>query len=138
MGYHQGRLFDHVHLRVSDVESSKRFYRAALDALGLAGAYGEGDGFFYADELWVDRAGAQVSRVHLAFQASDKAAVDRFYEAALNAGGRDNGPPGLRSYHSSYYAAYVLDPDGNNIEAVWQGPTDRSAPSVFVEHKQPA
>jgi catechol 2,3-dioxygenase-like lactoylglutathione lyase family enzyme len=138
MGYHQGRLFDHVHLRVADVAASMRFYRAVLDTLGLTDAYGEGDGFFYADEPWVDRAGAEASRVHLAFQANDKAAVDRFYEAALNAGGRDNGPPGLRSYHSSYYAAYELDPDGNNIEAVWQGPTDRSAPSVSVERRQPA
>jgi catechol 2,3-dioxygenase-like lactoylglutathione lyase family enzyme len=133
MGYHQGRLLDHVHLRVADLEASKRFYRAALEALGLGGAYDDDSDYFSADELWVDRADGEVSRVHLAFQANSKAEVDRFYEAALNAGGRDNGPPGLRSYHSAYYAAYVLDPDGNNIEAVWQGPTARSAESVFIE-----
>jgi catechol 2,3-dioxygenase-like lactoylglutathione lyase family enzyme len=134
MGYHQGRLLDHVHLRVADVEASKRFYRAALEALGLAGACDEGAGYFCADELWVDRADGEVSRVHLAFQAKSRAEVHRFYEAALKAGGRDNGPPGLRSYHSTYYAAYVLDPDGNNIEAVWHGSAVRSAASVFVEH----
>ena len=133
MGYHQGRLVGHVHLRVADLDASMRFYRAALDALNLAEAYGEGDGYFYADELYVDVAEAQVSNVHLAFQAGSKAEVHQFYEAALKAGGRDNGPPGPRKYHGAYYAAFVLDPDGNNIEAVWHGPTNRSAESVFIE-----
>jgi predicted lactoylglutathione lyase len=135
MGYYQGRLLDHVHLRVADVEVSKRFYQAVLEALDLAGAYGEGDGYFYADELYVDRADSQVSHVHLAFQANSKNAVHQFFEAALKAGGRDNGAPGLRSYHSAYYAAFVFDPDGNNIEAVWQGPIVRSVESVFIERK---
>ena len=133
MRYHQGRLIDHVHLRVRDVEASKRFYRAALDALGLAGAFGEGDGFFHADELYVDRADGDTSRVHLCFQAKSRSAVDAFHAAALTAGGRDNGGPGLRSYHPGYYAAFALDPDGNNIEAVWHGQTRRSADSVSVE-----
>jgi catechol 2,3-dioxygenase-like lactoylglutathione lyase family enzyme len=133
MQYHQGRLFDHVHLRVADVEASKRFYRAALEALGLTDSFGEGDGYFYADELYVDRADAQPSRIHLALQAKSQSAVEKFHEAAVQAGGRDNGPPGLRSYHPAYYAAFVLDPDGNNIEAVWHGPTTRSADSVSVE-----
>jgi predicted lactoylglutathione lyase len=70
--------------------------------------------------------------VHLAFQAADKAAVEQFYKAALAAGGRDNGAPGERKYHPGYYAAFVLDPDGNNIEAVWHGPAQRSAESVEV------
>ena len=135
MRYHQGRLLDHVHLRVADVDASKRFYRAVLEALGLADAFGEGDGYFYADELYVDRADAAVSCVHLAFQASSKEAVDRFHAAALQAGGQDHGAPGLRSYHSRYYAAFVLDPDGNNIEAVWHGPVTRSAESVLIERK---
>ena len=133
MRYHQGRLLDHVHLRVTDLEASKRFYRAAIEALDLAESFGEGAGYFYADELYVDRADAQPSRLHLAFQARSRAAVERFHDAALKAGGRDNGPPGLRSYHSGYYAAFVLDPDGNNIEAVWHGQTVRSADSISVE-----
>jgi catechol 2,3-dioxygenase-like lactoylglutathione lyase family enzyme len=133
MSYHQGRLLDHLHLRVADLGASKRFYCAALDALGLSHAYSEGVGFFRADELYVDQADGQVSHIHLAFQANSSEAVDRFYEAALDAGGRDNGAPGIRSYHSAYYAAFVLDPDGNNVEAVWQGPATRSAKSVVIE-----
>lgn len=69
----------------------------------------------------------------MAFQASDREAVHRFHEAALAAGGRDNGAPGERPYHPGYYSAYALDPDGNNVEAVHHGPTRRSADSVVVE-----
>lgn len=133
MSYHYGRLIDHLHLRVADVERSKRFYRAALEALGLADAYGEGEGYFYADELYVDRAESNVSSVHLAFQAKSMAQVQAFHAAAIGAGGTDNGSPGPRKYHANYYAAFVLDPDGNNVEAVWHGNADRSAESVFVE-----
>ena len=68
--------------------------------------------------------------LHVAFQAPDRATVDRFYEAAIAAGGRDNGPPGERDYHPGYYAAFVLDPDGTNVEAVYHGPVERSAASV--------
>jgi catechol 2,3-dioxygenase-like lactoylglutathione lyase family enzyme len=132
MEFHRGRLFDHVHLRVSDVQASKRFYRAVFAALGLPDVVVEGKGFFYADELFVDRADGPVSRVHLAFQAQDREIVKAFHQAALNAGGRDNGAPGERSYHPGYYAAYVLDPDGNNIEAVFHGPSKRSAQSVVL------
>ncbi len=133
MRYHQGRLLDHVHLRVADVEASKRFYRAVLGALNRLEAYGEGDGCFYADELYVDRADAGASHVHLAFQAHSEDEVKAFHAAAVAAGGRDHGAPGPRRYHDRYYAAFVLDPDGNNIEAVWHGPTVRSAGSVVVE-----
>ena len=70
--------------------------------------------------------------MHIAFQTDGPEAVARFYEAALAAGGRDNGPPGERPYHPGYYAAYVLDPDGNNVEAVFHGPATRSAPSVVL------
>jgi catechol 2,3-dioxygenase-like lactoylglutathione lyase family enzyme len=132
MEFHRGRLFDHVHLRVSDVQASKRFYRAVFAALGLPDVVVEGEGFFYADELFVDRADGPVSRVHLAFQAADREIVKAFHQAALSAGGRDNGAPGERSYHPGYYAAYVLDPDGNNIEAVFHGPSKRSAQSVVL------
>ncbi len=133
MKYHQGRLIDHVHLRVADLGRSRAFYRAVFGALARLDAYGEGDGSFYIDELYVDEADGEVSRVHLAFEARDREAVDRFHESALHAGGRDNGAPGLRKYHARYYAAFVLDPDGNNIEVVWHGPTARSVESVAIE-----
>ena len=131
MIHHLGRLIDHVHLRAADLEASRRFYRAALEALGRKD-FREGSEFFSADELWIDRADGSTSRVRLAFQAADKAAVEQFYKAALAAGGRDNGAPGERKYHPGYYGAFVLDPDGNNIEAVWHGPAQRSAESVEV------
>ena len=95
----------------------------------------EGQGFFQADELYVDQADGYVSRVHLAFQAPDRETVDRFHAAALAAGGRDHGGPGERSYHPGYYGAFVLDPDGNNIEAVFHGASSRSAESVVVTPK---
>jgi catechol 2,3-dioxygenase-like lactoylglutathione lyase family enzyme len=132
MEFHRGRLFDHVHLRVSDVEASKRFYRAVFASLGVPDILVEGNGLFYADELFVDKADGPISRVHLAFQASDREVVKAFYRAALSAGGRDNGAPGERAYHPGYYAAFVLDPDGNNIEAVFHGPFTRSAESVVL------
>jgi catechol 2,3-dioxygenase-like lactoylglutathione lyase family enzyme len=130
--FHQGRLIDHVHLRVRDLEASKRFYRAALGAIGL-GLTRESESAFSADELYVSDDGEPTSGLHLAFQAPDRETVQRFYDAALEAGGRDNGRPGDRDYHSGYYAAYVIDPDGNNVEAVFHGPTTRSAPSVVVQ-----
>jgi len=76
--------------------------------------------------------GPLTSALHLAFQAEDEEAVRRFHAAAVAAGGRDNGEPGERSHHPGYYAAYVLDPDGSNVEAVYHGPARRSAPSVVV------
>ncbi len=133
MRFHRGRLFDHVHLRVRDLEASKRFYRAAIQACRPGVEINEDGTHFQADELWIDAAGEQTSRVHIAFQVDDRAAVDRFYRDALAAGGRDNGPPGERPYHPVYYAAFVLDPDGNNIEAVHHGPFRRSAESVVIE-----
>jgi catechol 2,3-dioxygenase-like lactoylglutathione lyase family enzyme len=126
---HAGRLLDHVHLRVRDVEESKRFYAGALEPLGLEITQ-EGEGWFAADELFVSADGPATSGLHLAFQAPDRETVQRFYEAALAAGGQDNGAPGERPYHPGYYAAYVLDPDGTNVEAVYHGPVERSAPSV--------
>ena len=132
MQFHQGRLLDHVHLRVSDLEASKAFYAAALDAVGL-GIVMEGPGFFAADELFVSADGEPTSGLHLAFQAGDRETVHRFHEAVLAAGGRDNGAPGERSYHPGYYSAYALDPDGNNVEAVHHGPSRRSAESIVIE-----
>jgi len=129
--YHVGRLIDHVHLRVTDLEASKRFYRAVLQAIGRE-VTGESDKHLNSDELWIDAADASgPSKVHLAFQAPDREAVQRFHAAGLAAGGRDNGAPGPRDYHPGYYAAFLLDPDGNNVEAVIHAEAvRRSAPSV--------
>jgi catechol 2,3-dioxygenase-like lactoylglutathione lyase family enzyme len=135
MSWFAGRLIDHVHLRVANVAVSKRFYSAVLEPLGLS-IDQSGDGWFQCDELFVngvDDARTPVSRVHLAFQAKDQAAVKAFYRAALAAGGTNNGPPGERDYHPGYYAAFVLDPDGNNIEAVFHGPVRRSAPAIVID-----
>jgi catechol 2,3-dioxygenase-like lactoylglutathione lyase family enzyme len=132
MQFQRGRLLEHVHLRVADVEVSKRFCCAVFTSLGLPDLLGEGAGFFHADELYVDKADGPVSHVHLAFQAADRETVQAFHRATLLAGGRDNGAPGERSYHPGYYGAFVLDPDGNNIEAVFHGPATRSASSVVV------
>jgi catechol 2,3-dioxygenase-like lactoylglutathione lyase family enzyme len=126
---HAGRLFDHVHLRVSDLDRSKRFYRAVLEAVGRE-LVSEGEDYFAADELFVSADGPPTERLHIAFQAPDQETVQRFHEAALAAGGRDNGAPAERAYHPGYYAAYALDPDGNNVEAVYHGPVRRSAESV--------
>jgi catechol 2,3-dioxygenase-like lactoylglutathione lyase family enzyme len=125
---HAGRLLDHVHLRVADLEASKRFYAAAATVLGLE--LNEGDGWFALDEIFVSADGPTTSNLHVAFQAGDRETVNRFHGAMLEAGAPDNGAPGERDYHPGYYAAYVLDPDGNNVEAVHHGPVERSAPSV--------
>lgn len=131
--YYRERLLDHVHLRVRDLEASKRFYRAVLGALGRQPT-GESDKHIGFDELWIDAADAAgPSHVHLAFQAADHEAVKRFHEAGLAAGGRDNGAPGERSYHPGYFAAFLLDPDGHNVEAVHHGPFARSADAVEIK-----
>ncbi|RYZ33635.1 MAG: VOC family protein [Myxococcaceae bacterium] len=132
MELHHGRLFDHVHLQVRDLEASKRFYKAVLEVMGIA-VFSEDARHLAADELYVSADSEPTARVHLAFQAPDRERVQRFHQAALTAGGRDNGAPGERSYHPGYYAAFVLDPDGNNIEMVFHGPAKRSAPSVVLQ-----
>jgi lactoylglutathione lyase len=134
---HRGRLIDHLQLVTADLERSKRFYRAVLEVLGVPIA-GEGPGFFWSDELFVSSVespaalGRPTGPTHFAFQAADRETVDRFHRVALANGGTDHGAPGLRSYHPGYYAAFVLDPDGNNVEAVHHGPHERSAPSVKI------
>ncbi|MDQ3121454.1 MAG: VOC family protein [Actinomycetota bacterium] len=132
---HAGRLFDHIHLRVADIEASKHFYTQALAAVGL-GITGEGDGWFSADELFVSDDGPVTDALHFAFQAPDRETVDRFHEAAIAAGGRDNGAAGEREYHPGYYAAFVLDPDGTNVEAVYHGPVERSVASVVFSWEE--
>jgi catechol 2,3-dioxygenase-like lactoylglutathione lyase family enzyme len=133
---HAGRLLDHVHLRVREVEASKRFYAGALEPLGL-GVTAEGDGWFSADELFVSGDGEPTTGVHIAFQAGDRATVESFHAAALAAGGRDNGSPGEHDYHPGYFSAYVFDPDGTNVEAVYHGPVERSADSVVFTWESP-
>jgi catechol 2,3-dioxygenase-like lactoylglutathione lyase family enzyme len=125
---------DHTGLSVADMAAAKKFYAAALAPLGMAirlefpasvtggvdvcGIGPEGRPFF-----WLAASGRQTPRFHIAFRAEDRAQVDAFYKAAIAAGGKDNGPPGLRTmYHPTYYGAFVLDPEGHNIEAVCHKP----------------
>jgi catechol 2,3-dioxygenase-like lactoylglutathione lyase family enzyme len=137
MELHRGRLIDHIQLVVKDLAASRRFYTAVLEVLKIPMG-GEGDRFFWADELCVSTAdspaaiGKLTGRNHIAFQAQDRAMVDAFYQAALASGGKDNGAPGERPYHPGYYAAFVIDPDDNNIEAVYHGEAERSAASVRI------
>jgi catechol 2,3-dioxygenase-like lactoylglutathione lyase family enzyme len=119
-------MYDHITLKVKDVEASARFYTAALAAFGyvLCSQDASGAGFGPKGEpaLWLAQAngkGAAGRGVHVAFRAADRKAVDRFHKGGLSAGGRDHGAPGLRTdYSPTYYAAFLLDPDGNNVEAV--------------------
>jgi catechol 2,3-dioxygenase-like lactoylglutathione lyase family enzyme len=133
----RGRLIDHIQLVVKDVAASRRFYEAVLAVLNIP-IGGEGPDYFWADELFISSAeskaaqGKTTGRCHLAFQAADRATVEAFHRAALANGGTDNGAPGERPYHPGYYAAFVLDPDGNNVEAVYHGEGQRSAPSVTI------
>ena len=135
---HRGRLIDHIQLVVRDLKASQDFYAAVLAVLEIP-ITGTAEGYFWADELVVSSAGSPAAqgmltgRHHLAFQAKDRETVDAFYRAALAHGGRCCGKPGERSYHPGYYAAFVLDPDGNNIEAVYHGEAQRSAPSVVID-----
>jgi catechol 2,3-dioxygenase-like lactoylglutathione lyase family enzyme len=134
---HRGRLIDHLQLVVNDLAATRRFYEAVFKALDIP-IGGEGDSFFWADELFVSSVdseaalGRPTGRCHLAFQAKDRAMVEAFHAAGLAAGGKDNGAPGERPYHPGYYAAFLLDPEGNNIEAVFHGAANRSADSVEI------
>lgn len=130
-------MIDHIQLVVRDLAASKDFYSAILGVLEIPMGGSAAD-YFWADELFVSSVqseaaqGALTGRHHLAFQAGSPSMVDAFFEVALAHGGRDNGAPGERPYHPGYYAAFVLDPDGNNIEAVYHGPASRTAASVRI------
>ncbi len=120
-------MIDHIGVHATDVARSKTFYRAALAPLGYAVIMEFEDGVGFGvppkPDFWVGRANAEILPTHVAFRAANRKEVDAFYRAAMAAGGRDNGPPGLRShYHANYYGAFVLDPDGHNIEAVSHAP----------------
>jgi catechol 2,3-dioxygenase-like lactoylglutathione lyase family enzyme len=112
-------VVDHVSIRVRDLEESRRFYEADLVPLGFGDLYSDEGGCSFgvegADDFWILAGGTPTTDVHVAFSATGREAVDSFRRAALEAGGRDNGAPGLRP---EYYGAFVLDPDGNNVEAV--------------------
>lgn len=133
----RGRLVDHIQLVVRDLAASRRFYEAVLRCLNIP-IGGDGPGFFWADELFISSTtsvaaqGQLTGRTHLAFQAKDEAMVQAFHAAATAAGGKDNGAPGVRPYHPGYYAAFVTDPDGNNIEVVFHGVATRSADAVTI------
>jgi catechol 2,3-dioxygenase-like lactoylglutathione lyase family enzyme len=118
-------MFDHVGLRVKDVAASGRFYRALLAPLGhVPDESGTGFGPPGTPALWLYAAAKDNAPpgCHLAFRAPDRASVDRFHAAGVKAGARDNGAPGLRpDYSPGYYAAFVVDADGNNVEAVYLG-----------------
>ncbi len=137
MELHRDRLIDHIQLVVMDIGASRRFYEAIFQVLGIPIGGGTDD-FFWADEFVVstkDSEAAQgqlTGRNHIAFQAKDRATVDAVYKAGLANGGKDNGAPGERPYHPGYYAAFLLDPDGNNVEVVHHGEANRSAPSVKI------
>ncbi len=127
-------VIDHLGLQVSDYARALRFYSQALAPLGITvvmrvgkeetGGYeGAGLGRNGKPSFWISGGGLTAPRIHLAFVADNRPAVDRFFEAALAAGGVDNGAPGIRAhYHPDYYGAFVLDPDGHNIEAVCHAP----------------
>lgn len=117
-------MLDHIGIKVRDFSSSVRFYADALACLGYKIVYEEngriaGLGVSENADLWIEQSNPITKMVHIAFQSPDRQKVDVFYQQGLIAGGRDNGPPGLRPhYHPNYYAAFLLDPDGNNIEVV--------------------
>jgi catechol 2,3-dioxygenase-like lactoylglutathione lyase family enzyme len=128
MELHRGRLIDHIQLRCADLTASKRFYATVLAVLGRE-LVELAPGLIVADELCLTPASRDsTSRVHLAFQTDSRAVVERFHAAALAAGGRDNGGPAERRYHPGYYAAFVLDPDGE---------ATRSAPSILITPAAP-
>ena len=120
-------MLDHIGLVVSDLAKSKAFFERALKPLGysclmeFSGAAGLGAAG--KPDFWISQGQGAKPPVHVAFVAADRSVVDAFHKAALGAGGRDNGAPGLRKeYHPNYYGAFVYDPDGNNIEAVCHNP----------------
>lgn len=127
-------MIDHTGINVSNFERSKEFYTQSLaslgyqllyefDASGVGSASGAGFGIDGQPDFWIFQGEPNTPRIHIAFRAETREGVQAFYEAALQAGGQDNGAPGLRThYHPNYYGAFVFDPDGHNIEAVCHTP----------------
>jgi len=135
---YRGRLIDHLQLVTNELSASKRFYKAVLKALDIP-IGGEADDYFWADELFVSdqsskaAQGKVTGRAHFAFQAESRAQVEKAYRAGIEGGGTPNGEPGERPYHPGYFAGFLLDPDGNNIEVVFHGPAKRSTPAIELE-----
>jgi|SRR6186713_392567 len=135
---YRGRLIDHLQLVTNELSASKRFYKAVLAALDIP-IGGEADDYFWADELFVSdqsskaAQGKVTGRAHFAFQAESRAQVEKAYRAGIEGGGTPNGEPGERPYHPGYFAGFLLDPDGNNIEVVFHGPAKRSTPAIELE-----
>lgn len=126
-------MFDHLGLPVTDLEHARHFYEQALQPLGIAVVksfpdsvgLAAGQGRTAEQELWLTRSDHVPGPLHIAFAAATRAQVDAFHRAALAAGGRDNGTPGLRpQYHDNYYGAFVIGPDGHNLEAVCHWPPE--------------
>jgi catechol 2,3-dioxygenase-like lactoylglutathione lyase family enzyme len=120
-------MFDHLGIGVSNLRESKSFYLKALQPLGVTiameGPYGVGLGRKGKPSLWLSESSDKPAHLHIAFAAQTRGEVDAFHAAALAAGAQDNGPPGLRPhYHPNYYGAFVIGPDGHNIEAVCHQP----------------
>jgi catechol 2,3-dioxygenase-like lactoylglutathione lyase family enzyme len=115
-------VFDHLGFNVADFGKSRDFYAKALAPLGIGSIHGDANWSMFGRDgvgaFWFGETGPVPGPIHLAFHATTRAEVDAFYAAAIAAGGRDNGGPGLRDYQPNYYAAFVFDPDGHNIEAV--------------------
>ena len=120
-------MIDHTGVAVTDIATSRAFYAAALAPLGYAALMEFGDAVGFGGppkpDFWLGRTPVKVPPTHVAFHAESRRQVDAFYRAAMAAGGRDNGPPGLRPhYHANYYGAFVIGPDGHNVEAVCHKP----------------
>jgi catechol 2,3-dioxygenase-like lactoylglutathione lyase family enzyme len=121
-------MLDHVTIGVSDIERSKAFYDNVLKSIGIERLYAEGDsasgyGTNKKAFFWIGLKSSPITGMHIAFGVQERALVDRFHATGLSVGGRDNGVPGLRPhYHPHYYGAFILDPDGHNIEAVCHRP----------------
>ena len=132
MEFHRGRLIDHVRITVKNIKASRQFYAGVLPVLGIAFDR-EGKDWFLADELMVIQGKKSAGKIHLALQAKDQETVKRFYDAALATGGKKKSPPGKGEAHPFYFSATVLDPDGNEIEAVCHGPVTRSVASIVFK-----
>ena len=141
-------MIDHIGFPVSDYARTKAFYTAALAPLGYTliaevqqndnDAPACGFGMGGKPDFWIGGEGGLHKPVHVAITAKDRASVDAFHAAALATGGRDNGAPGIRAhYHPNYYAAFVLDPDGHNIEAVNHGEGESPLLSAFTQSRKP-
>ena len=133
MNSRRSRLFDHIQLKVKDINRSKNFYRPVIESLGLSLSYENGKSFCI-DEFLVTESNYPSQSMHLAFRAEHPVAVKMFYEAAILNGGMCNGAPGAKDHHLDCYSAFVIDPDGNNIEAVFHGPMYRSMSNVVQSH----